>query len=133
MAHPSPKGLTFRMFGSKAGGARDLDQLLARVGDRYPNIEWLVGETEVAGEPSAAKRFDEEINKRTRIPQLRMVPVAKGVQLIDGELSGYLPNSDDSVVTIRAVDSTYWDVISPDDALLETLRAWAPDATELPD
>jgi hypothetical protein len=94
---------------------------------------WQVRADEVAPGPGA--RQLQEISPSTRLstPEL-LDQLRPGAQIIDGELRGY--ESADSItpaVTLRAVDSTWWDVESEDDGLIAAVRDAFPDASWIDD
>lgn len=94
---------------------------------------WQIRADEVAPGPGARQLQEISPGARLSTPELldRLRP---GAQIIDGELRGY--DSTDSAtpaVTLRAVDSTWWDVESEDKGLIAAVRGAFPDASPIDD
>lgn len=110
-------GVTFPMWqGDSLRWPRDV---LDVVGARTRDERWLVEVTEAAGDREAAAAMDRLGERDGRVPDRELRDVAAGdVQLVDATLTVGEPPR----LVIRAVDSTEWDVLSDDPALLDELR-----------
>src|SRR5258708_5728366 len=124
------KGVTLRAWhGDRYLGLRDV---LAALGDRTENLQWRLHLEEIAPGPHSPRL--EAMNPDAWLDTPTLLGIAEhDVQIIDGELSGYRPGQHDApYVTIRAADSTWWDVESDDDDLTALVRHRLPDVEEMP-
>lgn len=99
----------------------DLIDILEVIKTDIISSNWLVSpHIECSGEGS------EELYRiaegGTLIDGFQLVKIAsKLVQVIDGEFKGYLHDNQHHWILIRAIDSSFFDVLSTDDKVLEKL------------
>jgi len=111
-----------------------LSNLVTSIGvGRVRNTRWELRGVDSAGDPAAAREVNELSDGGSSVPGDTLIDLAaRGVQIIDGEVLGYQPDEIRPWIVIRAVDSSWWDVESDDQALLALLRAIYPRAASLP-
>jgi hypothetical protein len=100
----------------------DLRDILALVPPASGESTWEVSHVEAVG--ASAEALHEAADTGARLTDQRLRQIAAGImQTIDGELRAYRSGARSPWLVIRAVDSSSFDVISDDPALIETLRA----------
>src|SRR5215472_4560072 len=111
--------LTFRAWqGDRYIGLWDIVTALE---DVVANLQWRVRIDEMAPTPGP-NRLDDVGPEAWLDTQELIGATANDAQVIDGQVSGYRSRSAASPdLTIRAVDSTWWDVESVDDDLAEAV------------
>jgi len=122
--------LTFRAWqGDRYLGLWDI---LTALEDVVANLQWRVRIDEMAPEPGANRL--EEIGHDAWLDTAELLDVAaNNVQVIDGQVSGYQSRDSASPhLTIRAVDSTWWDVESADEHVAEAVVDRLPDVEPMP-
>lgn len=99
----------------------DLREILALVPEDAIDSSWQVSGADAVG-PSAEALHDAS-DAGVLLSHPRLCEIAADLtQTIDGEFRAYRPGESDPWLVIRAVDSSGFDVISDDLALIETLR-----------
>jgi hypothetical protein len=101
-------------------------EILSALGSLIENLQWQVQIEELAPGPGESRL--ETMVADTTLDTRELLDASRGdVQIIDGLLSGF--KADEArfpYLTIRAVDSTWWDVDADDEAVIRTLRAHFP-------
>lgn len=110
-------------------GLRDI---LTALEDVVADLHWRVRIDEVAPGPGPSRLKDVGPDAWLDTPGL-IEAVADDVQIIDGQVFGYRSRDAASAsLTIRAVDSTWWDVESADDDVAEAVVNRLPDVEPMP-
>jgi hypothetical protein len=101
--------------------------ILTELRDVVENLQWRVRIDETAPSPQAERL--EAIDHDAWLDTAGLLGIAtRDVQVIDGEASGYkTAQSGSPYLTIRAVDSTWWDVESDDEGVTRTVMSRFPD------
>ena len=120
------KGVSFQAW--RAGRYVGLAELLGVLGPRALDLLWELHLDEVAPHPKA--RELEAVAEPLGTPALIGL-VSPDVQIIDGALRGFRASA--TVLRIRAVDGTSWDVEASDPEVLATLKHHFPEAVDLPE
>jgi hypothetical protein len=110
-----------------------LGDILTALGDLARDLRWKVRVDDVAPGPGAARL--EAVDPDTWLDTPDLIGVAGGedVQVIDGEVAGYRAEALRApYLVIRAVDSSWWDVESADDAVADALRSRFSGVEDLP-
>jgi len=120
MSAADMNGVTFPAWG--AGNPIELSVVLELLGDRGRESSWRLRNVEVAPSKTSDRlhALSEQGEAASGEELFRLA--AEKPQIIDGELEGTLPDADEPWVCIRAVDSTSWDILSHDEALLDRAR-----------
>jgi hypothetical protein len=117
-------GITFHAWTDEHYGTTA--EVLGALGERLEHLRWRLEIDEAnTDEP---ERFDQQKERETA----QLIEFLDDVQIIDGSLEGRRPGDDEPYVTLRAVDSSWWDVESDDPRLLDAVRAKYPDAFDIP-
>jgi diaminopimelate decarboxylase len=126
------KGITFRQRNTGGALSFDLKDILRVIGDRARHSAWNIRNLECSDGDPAARLYQLE-DSGEQIAGHLLMDIAEHVgQVIDGEFVGYLPGESEPWVTIRAVDSSAWDVESVDDMVLRALSEHFSDTAPLP-
>jgi hypothetical protein len=101
-------------------------EILTALGSLVENLQWRVQIEELAPGPGASRL--EAIAADATLDTRELLDASRGdVQVIDGLLSGFKAGEARfPYLTIRAVDSTWWDVDADDEAVARTLRVRFP-------
>jgi hypothetical protein len=113
----------------------DLTDLLDVVGADAVGSTWSVRGVECVG-PSAeaVAALHKASDESEELSGERLVALAREItQVIDGEFIGRRLTESDPWIVIRAVDSSWFDVETTDEALLLKLRARFNEVSDLPD
>ena len=122
-------GLSFAAW--RDGDYVTLADLLRLLGETIRNYTWKAKIEEVAPHPKA-EAF-EAMLRNYALNTAELLAVADwDVQIIDGEVIGYADPEQTAAITIRAVDSTSWDILSPDPSILSTFANAYADALPIP-
>ena len=110
----------------------ELLEILLVLGSDILDLVWEAHIEEMAPQ-SGTELFEQSVTGR-RLDTLDLVrAAAAGNQVIDGVFKAYGPRAESVVVTVRAVDSTSWDVESRLDKLRERLLSRFSDPTDIRD
>ena len=102
--------------------AVDLQHILDLFGERTIQSQWRASEVWETGE--AGEELERLADAKTLIPGDRLSDLAHHlVQVIDGEFAGFESGNDSPWIIIRAVDSTFYEVLSEEPAVLDRVRA----------
>lgn len=111
-----------------------LAELIVALGATALPLEWKLDLEEIAPHPQEGELRALEGSLVGTLRLLRAC--APDVQIIDGSASAYSQDSGQPLVVLRAVDSTWWDVICLDEysikPLIESYQQ-SPDAVEVRD
>lgn len=100
----------------------DLIDILRLLGPSATDSEWLISGVECAG-GAAAEDLHRLADQPARIPGGKLLSLATGVtQVIDGIFTGYRNGETQPWITIRAVDSSAFDVQSDDEEALARMK-----------
>ena len=118
---------TLRIFDLEGGVlALDLRHLMRLLAPGSLQASWMVTSTEEGFEAvgKGGARLEELAETETKLSGGELLDLAEDtVQVIWGEFIGIAPSDlDQKWLTIRAVDSSYWEIITSDDAVLEKVR-----------
>ena len=101
----------------------DLRHLLVEVAPETSNCIWRVSPGIECYGPAAAK-LEQLSQSSRRLVFDELIEIAQDIlQVVDGEFSGYSSKDEAPMIILRAVDSTYWDVGSTDECVLERLKS----------
>jgi hypothetical protein len=108
----------------------DLVDILRLLEPELHRTEWTLSGTECIGrEADRVHRIDDD---GQRVSGTRLLALASGLtQVIDGEFIAYAEDGQ-PWVTIRAIDSSAYDVISDDGSVTDRIRARFKEVTEMP-
>lgn len=110
----------------------DLRDILSVLGDDGARSAWTVRDVECLGGDAAATLRDASDAAEILAGDL-LLDLARNVgQIIDGEFSARLPNEDVPWITIRAVDSSAFDVETDREDVLTALKAKFDCVEDLP-
>lgn len=124
------KGMTFRAWHGDCYVSAP--EVLEALEPHLQGLLWRVHVHDVAPGPGA--RGLQELSPSTRLSTPELLDrLRTGAQIIDGELRGASADDETPMVTVRAADSTWWDVESEDHRVLEAVRRAFPDAVPLDD
>lgn len=111
----------------------DLRDILRWLGDDATRSVWVVRNVECRG-GDAATELHEASDRSTELSGARLNELANGVmQVVDGEFYGRLPNESSAWITIRAVDSSAFDVETNREDILRALKANFSHVEDLPE
>lgn len=116
------RGIVIRDLTESGCLAIDLRHVVDLLGIRGIQSQWLVSGVWATGEqePSELKQIS---NAETSISGQELSRMANGVyQVIDGEFAGFENGSDQPWIVIRAVDSSFYEVLSSDQHVLGMIR-----------
>jgi hypothetical protein len=124
------KQVAFRAW--QGGRYIGLWDILTALDDVVASLQWRVRIDEMAPGPGSNRL--EGIGHEAWIDTATLLDAtANDIQVIDGQVSGYRSRDSASPhVTIRAVDSTWWDVESADDDLTEAVVNRLPNVEPIP-
>jgi hypothetical protein len=111
------------------GNLWTVGRLVGILGSRARSASWEIAESagnDYAGNPSGL--LEGWAKNRTRISGSRLIAAASECQLIDGEIRGFLESAATPWVVFRADDSTFWEIETADEEVLESVRASLPPA-----
>jgi hypothetical protein len=122
--------MTFKAW--RADRYVSLWDILTALGGSVQQLLWRIRIDEAAPGPDSDQLATLSPDAWVDTPWL-LRATAHDVQLIDGQVLGYRGRgSDVPCITIRAVDSTWWDVESEDHAIIEVIMTQFPDVEWTP-
>lgn len=118
---------TLRIFDLKGGVlALDLGDLVRLLAPASLQARWTVTFTEEGFEAigGGGVRLEELAETDAQVSGAELIALAEDtVQVIWGEFIGMAPGAPhENWITIRVIDSSYWEVITSDEAVLEKVR-----------
>lgn len=112
--------------------AFDLKDILALAGERAANSTWRLSNVEAGGE-TAAQELHRLSDEQVAVSGERLLELANEVwQVIEGNFEGFDGIRGPLWLTIRAVDSSCFDVITEDADLIRRIRSTFRQVTDLP-
>lgn len=101
--------------------AFDLIDVLCAIGVEAERSSWTASGVESIG--PASEELHELSDRSARVSGRKLLELASRLdQTIDGVFAAYRPDATDPWVTVRAVDSSFFHVETPDNAVLSALR-----------
>ena len=102
----------------------DVREILIALGGRVDKSVWLLDAIEAVG-GNTAQELNSYSDSGTKVhgTTLRTLVDNDRLQVIDGWIAGYAGSDPVPWVTIRAVDSTFFEVTSPHRSVIEDLRS----------
>jgi len=123
-------GIRIKDMGANRVLAFDLRDILRLLGEDAITSTWTASCVECTGPNS--EQLHESSDRGEKIEGARLFAITEGIgQVIDGDFSGDL-DGDTPWITIRAVDSSFFEVITDRSAVIETLRARFKVTEEIP-
>ncbi len=120
------QGITIRdMVESGRYLAVDLQHVLDLFGERVIQSRWTASEVWATGKETgeAERELDELADGQTFISGEQLSRIARNlVQIIDGEFRAFEQGSASPWIVIRAVDSSFYEVFSPEPEVLTRVR-----------
>ena len=108
----------------------DLKEIFAAIGDPVIVSTWRCHNVECTGEN--AQRLHELSDANQSVSGKELVQIAAGIfQTIDGRFEAYRDDEEPWLV-VNAVDSSWFEVLSVDSAVLETIGRSFQDVSRLP-
>jgi hypothetical protein len=128
------QGLKIRDLGkTELGGFLnfDLKEILAAIGDPVIVSTWRCHNVECTGEN--AERLYELSEEGQSVSGKELVEIVAGIfQTFDGEFEAYRDGKEEPWLVVNAVDSSWFEVLSVDSAVLESIRSSFQDVSALP-
>ena len=110
----------------------DLEAILGLFAETAEASEWQVSDVWATGD-AAARELHELYEVNARLAGSRLMRLASEInQIIDGTFSGYRPGESEPWIMIRAVDSSFFEVLTDDVAMLNQVRERFNDVEDLP-
>jgi hypothetical protein len=125
-------GLTFRAWqhGRRYVG---LNEIVQNLGALSSDLLWRLRIVD-AGLSPASDQLEAIPWSRLFTSQELKELFSSHAQVVDGEVQGFQTRADVRPrIVIRAADSTWWDVESPEKDVLDTIQAHYPDAKPIPE
>ena len=108
----------------------DLKEIFSAIGDPVSVSTWRCHNVECTGEN--AQRLYEVSEEGESISGKELVQIVAGIfQTIDGEFEAYRDGKEDPWLVVNAVDSSWFEVLSMDSAVLERIRSSFQHVSEL--
>lgn len=111
--------------------AFDLFQVLRLLEPELARTAWALSGVEATGEGAEELHRLADGGARVSGPKL-LALAACVVQIVEGEFTGYNPGLQRPWVTIRAFDSSGYDVASPDNSVIDRVKAHFSSVVEIP-
>jgi hypothetical protein len=109
----------------------DLKEIFSAIGAPVLISTWRCHNVECIGEN--APRLHELSERGQCVSGEELVEIVAGIfQTIDGEFAAHRDGKDEPWFVVNAVDSSWFEVLSLDPAVLETIRSGFKDVSELP-
>jgi hypothetical protein len=109
----------------------DLKEVFSAIGDPVSVSTWRCHNVECIGEN--AERLHELSEEGQSVSGKELVQIVAGIfQTIDGEFEAYRDGKEDPWLVVNAVDSSWFEVLSADSAVLESIKSSFQDVSELP-
>jgi len=127
------KGIVIRDMVNQDYLAVDLRHVLDLLGERAINSQWQALEIWATekGDTGAARELEELAESHIPIAGNRLHRIANNlVQVIDGEFRAFEHGESSPWVIIRAIDSSYYEVFSPQKKVLSTVRGAFSDVSD---
>jgi hypothetical protein len=128
------QGLKIRDLGkTELGGFLnfDLKEILAAIGDPVIVSTWRCHNVECTGENT--ERLYELSEEGQSVSGKELVEIVAGIfQTFDGEFEAYRDGKEEPSLVVNAVDSSWFEVLSVDSAVLESIRSSFQDVSALP-
>lgn len=116
------RGISIADFDERQVLKIDLSDILGVVGQAANESLWRLTDVEALGEAEACELHRLSDEGRS-VDGTTLARLASGVsQVIDGELRAFRRGSETPWLIVRAVDSSAYDVLTDDEALLARLR-----------
>jgi hypothetical protein len=114
----------------RGGTYLSLAELLFVLGRPLLGLHWKARVSEASGPEAVTARLT-SVAEEEWLGLFDLLPlVTPDVRIAAGEVTGYDANGE-RILTVRAVDSSWWDIETEDPDLLETLSEVYPDAMKL--
>jgi hypothetical protein len=108
----------------------DLKEIFSAIGEPVRVSTWRCHNVECTGEN--AQRLYEVSEKGESVSGKELVQIVAGIfQTIDGEFEAYRDGKEDPWLVVNAVDSSWFEVLSVDSAVLERIRSSFQHVSEL--
>jgi hypothetical protein len=119
---------------NERGLSFDLVDLLREVGDRLSQTEWEVDHVQSSGESAEDLEQLEALETLGhRVTGDRLMQIATRLyQVVWGNFRGFRPDQTKPWIIISAFDSSWFDVVSDDDSLIEQLKKQFKKVTDVP-
>lgn len=124
------KYVTIRDHDERGRLVFDLIDILKSLGDEATRLRWSVRNAEVTGHRAEELHRLSDLGIEVGGPEVLKL-ASEVTQTIDGEFIGRLEVSHDPEIVIRAVDSSYFDVLFHDPRILQMLRRRFRSVSEL--
>jgi hypothetical protein len=122
-------GVTFPAY--RGGEVIVLSELLDLLGPAAVRSTWVLHELELAPSP-AAERIYAAMRDHETMPGALLAELAtKELQVVEGVLEAHEESDAEPWIELRAVDGSWWDVLSGDDAVLRRFAERFPDVAPL--
>jgi hypothetical protein len=109
----------------------DLTEIFSAIGDPVIASTWKCHNVECTGEN--AQRLHELSEGGLSVSGKELVEIVAGIfQTIDGEFEAYRDGKEKPWLVVNAVDSSWFEVLSVDSAVLESIRSSFQDVSQLP-
>jgi diaminopimelate decarboxylase len=93
------------------------------------SVPWLVKKLECAGNPPPCSELLSVCREERKIDGATLLRLASaGIQVINDDFTASKAGSPQQWLTIRAVDNTYWDIVTQDLITQQKVLAEIPDA-----
>lgn len=126
-------GITIRDADERDVLVVDLARVLQIAGDRALHSRWRVSGVDVGG-GTTAEELHRISDDQLALMGDQLLTLARGVwQIIDGKFEAFEDEADSPWLTIYAVDSSAYDVVTTDIHLLEMLRDAFCEVSDLPE
>lgn len=107
-----------------------LAELLFVLGRPLLRLHWKARVSEVSGPEEITSRLTSVAEEEWLGTFDLLHLVTPDVRVVHGEVTGYDANGE-RILTVRAVDSSWWDIETEDPEILETISEVYPDALKL--
>jgi hypothetical protein len=117
---------------NRRGAEINLIDVLGIFRDRVASSSWAIAGVEALGADSATQ-LNAYSDEEATIDGEELLRLASEVtQVIDGNFTGFQIAQDDPWIIIYAVDSSSYDVLTDEQAVLEAIRSRFNDVTDIP-
>ena len=112
-------GIRIRDLDERKYLAFDLKEILTSLGPRGVDSEWSCSVEECISHDNDDFGLQDSFNTSSRIGGSQFATLAKRTrQIIDGVFEAFDPGASELWVKVEAIDSSYWEVYSPDPKVL---------------
>jgi hypothetical protein len=127
------QGITIADFDERGVLTVGLYDILVSLGPRAASSSWLLSNVEALG-AGADALLEQMADVQDPVPGDVLLGIAERVnQVIDGKFVAFDAQGGDPWITVYAVDSSAFDVVTDDLAVLNGVRSQFPTATDIPD